>query len=54
MLLKEITLPKLCLTYKDDFGSSDENTLRFIFKYFKNISENNMENIIRDICVRKS
>ena len=32
---KIIILPKLCQTYKDDFGSSDENILRFVFKYFK-------------------
>ncbi len=31
----EIVIPKVCLTYKEDFGTTDENVLRFIFKYFK-------------------
>jgi hypothetical protein len=31
----EIVIPKVCQTYKEDFGTSEENILRFIFKYFK-------------------
>ena len=29
----EFTVPKLMLTYKDDFGGTDEALLEFIYKY---------------------
>lgn len=32
---KEILLPKVLFTYKDDFGGSDEQVLRFVFRYLK-------------------
>lgn len=49
----EIVIPKVCQTYKEDFGSSDENVLKFIFKYYKSpdFDENQ---IIRDVCYKKN
>jgi hypothetical protein len=30
-----MTVPKLFYIYREDFGGTDENILRFIFKYYK-------------------
>ncbi len=49
----EMVLPKLCLTYREDFGGSDEAVLRFVFKYYKS-DEVDEEQIIRNVCERKS
>ena len=32
----EFKVPKLILTYKDDFGGTDEALLEFIYKYLDN------------------
>lgn len=50
---KEILLPKVLFTYKDDFGGSDEQVLRFVFRYLKQdgIEE---DQFIREACHKKS
>jgi hypothetical protein len=30
----ELSLPKVLLTYKEDFGGSDQSILNFVFKYY--------------------
>jgi hypothetical protein len=49
----EIVIPKVCQIYKEDFGTSEENILRFIFKYI-NSPDFDEQQIIRDVCYKKT
>ena len=49
----EMLLPKILQTYRDDFGNSDEEIIKFVFRYYKS-SEVDEETVIRDVCQRKS
>jgi len=48
-----MSLPKVLNSYKSDFGGSDENILKFVFKYYSQ-SEIDEETAIREVCYKKS
>lgn len=49
----EMTLPKVLNVYRTDFGNTDENILRFVFKYYQQ-GEIDEETAVKDVCHRKS
>mmetsp|Transcript_22923 Transcript_22923/g.22229 ORF Transcript_22923/g.22229 Transcript_22923/m.22229 type:complete len:108 (+) Transcript_22923:73-396(+) len=53
MMQGEMVLPKLFQSYREDFGSTDEGVLKFVFKYYKG-TDVDEEQVIREVCQRKS
>ena len=50
----EITFPKVFSVYKEDFGGSEEEMLRYILRYLPNENEIDDESLIKEVCIKKN
>jgi len=49
----ELTLPKVLQTYRDDFGSSEEAIIRFVWRYYES-EDLEEEQAVREVCHKRN